>query len=165
MVAANHSSTTFNPFVVETEQSKEISQELSENNKLRIFRRCANACEIITGTSLNSSIIFTFHLMQVHPIGLLLAMGTAHIYLTATALGEVDRRTTNIMTGASASLAILCSLHEPIGEWLQANRSKTEANIQIQELYHPTQKVELPWIEITAIFTIISLIILFGKKR
>ncbi len=165
MVATNHSSPIFNQIVGEPEHSKEISNELAENNKIRVFRRCGNACEIVTGTCLNSAIIFTFHLMQVHPIGLLLSMGTAHLYLTATALGEHDRRTTNIMTGASASLAILCSLQEPIGEWLQANQAKTAAHSQIQALYHPAPENEIPWIEITGIFAIIAVLFLIGKRR
>lgn len=165
MVATNHSSPIFNQFVGEPEQSKEQINELAENNKIRVFRRCGNACEIITGTCLNSAIIFTFHLMQVHPMGLLLAMGTAHLYLTATALGEQNRRTTNIMTGASASLAILCSLQEPIGEWLQATQAKTAAQSQIQQLYHPAHEPELPWIEITGIIGIIAAVIIFGKRK
>lgn len=162
MVATNHS---YSPFLSEPEPIPQNAHPGSESNKTRTFRRCANACEIIAGTCLNSTIIFTFHLMQVHPVGLFLAMGTAHFYLTATAVGETNRRTTNIMTGASASLAICCSLQEPIGEWLQAHQSRTTALSQIDKLYNPQPEIQLPWLEITGIFTIITAIILFGKKR
>lgn len=162
MVATNQ---TYRPFVEEPEHLPEKPSILTESNKARTFRRCANACEIVAGTCLNSTIIFTFHLMQVHPMGLLLAMGTAHFYLTATALGEADRRSTNIMTGASASLAILCSLHEPIGEWLQAQRSRTTALSQIDQLYNSQPEIELPWIEITGIITLITIIFLIGRRR
>ena len=162
MVAANQ---TYSPFLNESEPIPQNTPITTESNKARTFRRCANACEIVAGTCLNSTIIFTFHLMQVHPVGLFLAMGTAHFYLTATAVGETSRRTTNIMTGASASLAICCSLQEPIGEWLQAHESRSTAIAQINQLYNPQPEVKLPWLEITGIITIITAIILFGKKR
>jgi len=162
MVATNHS---YSPFLNEPERPQQNAPIVTESNKARTFRRCANACEIIAGTCLNSTIIFTFHLMQVHPVGLFLAMGTAHFYLTATAVGEANRRTTNIMTGASASLAICCSLQEPIGEWLQAHQSRTTALSQIDKLYNPQPEINPPWLEITGIVTIITAILLFGKKR
>ncbi len=69
------------------------------------------------------------------------------------------------MTGASASLAILCSLHEPMGEWLQAQRSRTTALSQIDQLYNSQPEIELPWIEITGIVALITIILLIGKKR
>ncbi|MHC5917866.1 MAG: hypothetical protein ACYTXE_44420, partial [Nostoc sp.] len=81
-------------------------QPLPENNRGRTFRRAGNACEIVAGSCLNSAVIFTFHLLQVHPVGMFLAVGTAHLYFTATATGEgFNSFVTNLMTGCSASLA------------------------------------------------------------
>jgi hypothetical protein len=118
--------------LVQTQQHKSQQpnteqKPLPENNRERTFRRAGNCCEIVAGASLNSAVIFTFHLLQVHPVGMFLALGVAHLYFTATAAGEKERQVTNIMTGASASLALLCSLSEPVGEWLEASTSKTVA--------------------------------------
>jgi hypothetical protein len=104
-----------------SQQPNTQQKPLPENNRERTFRRAGNCCEIVAGASLNSAVIFTFHLLQVHPVGLFLALGVAHLYFTATAVGEKERQVTNIMTGASASLALLCSLSEPVSEWWEAS--------------------------------------------
>ncbi|MHC0068256.1 hypothetical protein ACWATR_36225, partial [Nostoc sp. UIC 10890] len=99
-------------------------QPLPENNRGITFRRAGNACEIIAGSCLNSAVIFTFHLLQVHPVGMFLAVGTAHLYFTATATGEgFNNFVTNLMTGCSVSLALLCALSEPISEWNESRIS------------------------------------------
>jgi hypothetical protein len=109
-----------------------------ERNRGRGFRRAGNACEIAAGASLNSAIIFTFHLLQVHPLGMLVALGCSHFYFIATAFGEGrDRLIGNAMTGASAGIAGLSALSEPIGEAWEAQQSQSAATQQIQELYSP----------------------------
>ncbi|BBD63348.1 hypothetical protein NIES2109_61980 (plasmid) [Nostoc sp. HK-01] len=156
MLAKNQSPQDFSPFAVpQMEQTKQeqkpdlAPQKPSENNKTRVFRRAGNICEIVAGTCLNSTIVFTFHLMQVHPIGLLLAVGTAHLYFTATAIGEgTDKAATNIMTGLSASFAIFCSLSEPVSEWWEARQSKTIAQTQIQQMYHPATSDGINWMQV-----------------
>jgi hypothetical protein len=77
-------------------------------------------------------------LLQVHPIGLLLAVVTAHFYFTATTVGELSaRRVANIMSGASASMALICSASEPMAEWWEAHQSESISTTEIQELYTP----------------------------
>lgn len=120
--------------------NREQVQVLPENNRERTFRRAANACEIAAGTCLNSTIIFTFHLLQVHPVGIFLAVGTCHFYFTATAVGEKSFPTA--MVGAAGSLSCLCALSEPIGEWLEAQTSVNRAVVEIEKIYSP--KNELP---------------------
>ncbi len=113
-----------------------------ERNRGRGFRRSGNACEVAAGASLNSAIIFLFHLLQVHPLGLLVALGCSHFYFVATAFGEGrDRLIGNAMTGASAGVAGLSALSEPIGEWLEAKQSQDAATQRIQELYSPQAPV------------------------
>ena len=61
-----------------------------------------------------------------------LAVGTAHLYFTATATGEgFNNFITNLMTGCSASLALLCALSEPISEWNEGRTSTASANTSI----------------------------------
>jgi hypothetical protein len=120
-----------------SQQTNTQPPPVPENNRQRTFRRAGNLCEIVAGASLNSAVIFTFHLLQVHPVGLLLALGVAHLYFTATAVGEKGRQVTNVMTGCSATLALLCSLSEPVGEWWEASTSKSVAQSEIQQMYAP----------------------------
>ncbi|MBG1268704.1 hypothetical protein [Nostoc sp. WHI] len=125
------------------QKQPEPSPPLQENNRGRTFRRTGNVCEIVGGSCLNSAIIFTFHLLQVHPVGMFLAVGTAHLYFSATATGEgFDKFVTNLMTGCSASLALLCALSEPIGEWDEARTSTGTANTSIQTMYKPKAKTD-----------------------
>lgn len=119
---------------------EQVKTLFSENNRERTFRRAANACEVAAGTCLNSTIIFTFHLLQVHPVGLFLAVGTCHFYFTATAIGEKSFPTA--MIGAAGSLSILCALSEPISEWLEAKTSVNRAVVEIDRIYNP--KNDLP---------------------
>lgn len=139
----------------------------SENNKGRGLRRAGNACEIIAGSCLNSGVIFTFHLMGVHPVGFVLALGVSHFYLSATASGEgKDRFATNVMTGASASLSLLCALSEPIAEWYEAQVSNTIAADVRRELYEPKQANDSGLMTIGAIAVcLVILFLFFGCKR
>ncbi|MBW4662308.1 MAG: hypothetical protein KME15_26950 [Drouetiella hepatica Uher 2000/2452] len=136
------------PFITEGLSQPTRQQQQSEpivppeRNRGRGFRRSGNACEVAAGASLNSAIIFLFHLLQVHPLGLLVALGCSHFYFVATAFGEGhDRLIGNAMTGASAGVAGLSALSEPIGEWLEAKQSQDAATQQIQELYSPQTPV------------------------
>ncbi|MHC5862291.1 hypothetical protein [Nostoc sp.] len=141
---------------------------LPENNRGRTFRRAGNACEIVAGSCLNSAVIFTFHLLQVHPVGMFLAVGTAHLYFTATATGEGNNRfVTNLMTGCSASLALLCALSYPLGEWNEARTSTQTANTSIEQMYQPKTADYSSWGSGTgvAIFIAILMVFLFGGKR
>ncbi len=115
------------------QQQCKPQQLVQENNRERTFRRAGNACEIAAGTALNSTIIFTFHLLQVHPMGLLLAVGTCHFYFTATAIGE--KSFSVAMVGGAASLSCLCSLSEPVGEWWEAKNSVESANQELAAIY------------------------------
>jgi len=142
-------------------------QALPENNRVRTFRRAGNACEIVAGSCLNSAVIFTFHLLQVHPVGMFLAVGTAHLYFTATATGEgFNKFITNLMTGCSASLALLCALNEPISEWNEARISKSTVKASIESVYQPKTADEFSWMDSAgvAIFIAILMIFLFGGK-
>jgi len=77
--------------------------------------------------------------MQINPVGLILAVGIGHCYLTATAAGEgSDRLLTNLMSGASASLSLLCGLSEPVGEAMEAYQSK---NVAVSELHPKTSPI------------------------
>lgn len=139
-----------------------IEREIPETNKGRTFRRAANACEIAAGASLNSAVVFLFHLLQVHPAGLILAVGAAHFYFTATAMGEEGRESVNTMTGCAASLAIFCSLHQPVGEWLEAQESIKQTQVAIQEIYPKPQPNFLEqhglWVGISAFIGLIVVI-------
>lgn len=164
-------STNASPFqytglVQQQEKSQQPNTEpppLPENNRERTFRRAGNLCEIVAGASLNSAVIFTFHLLQVHPVGMFLALGVAHLYFTATAVGEKERQVTNIMTGASASLALLCSLSEPVGEWWEASTSKTVAQNEIREMYAPPTQGN-NWMPLLGIAVFIAIMLTFVKS-
>lgn len=168
MLANNPPQQPFNPFLPQQQeqvQEREQPRIVPENNKGQAFRRAGNACEIIAGTCLNSCIVFTFHLMQVHPIGLLLSVGTAHFYFTATATGEgLNKAASNIMTGASASLAIACSLHEPVGEWWEARQSRAIAYTEIQQMYDPKPEFDIPWVEGGAIAVCFIVLLMILRK-
>ena len=141
---------------------------LPENNRGRTFRRAGNACEIVAGSCLNSAVIFTFHLLQVHPVGMFLAVGTAHLYFTATATGEgFNNFVTNLMTGCSASLALLCALSYPLSEWNEARTSTQTANTSIEKMYQPKTADYSSWGSGAgvAIFIAVLMIFLFGGKR
>jgi hypothetical protein len=117
---------------------RSVQQQPVERNRGRGFRRAGNAMEVAAGASLNSAIIFTFHLLQVHPLGMLVALGCSHFYFVATAFGEGrDRLIGNVMTGASAGIAGLSALSEPIEEWWEARQSQNTATQQVQALYSP----------------------------
>jgi hypothetical protein len=141
---------------------------LPENNRGRTFRRAGNACEIVAGSCLNSAVIFTFHLLQVHPVGMFLAVGTAHLYFTATATGEgFNNFVTNLMTGCSASLALLCALNEPISEWNEARTSTQTANTSIQKMYQPKTADYSSWASGAGVAIVMAILIvfLFGGRR
>lgn len=146
-----------------SQQPNTQQKPLPENNRERTFRRAGNLCEIVAGASLNSAVIFTFHLLQVHPVGLFLALGVAHLYFTATAVGEKGKQVTNIMTGASASVALLCSLSEPVGEWLEASTSKTVAQNEIREMYVTTNN-KPNWMPLLGIAVVIAIMLAFVKS-
>lgn len=152
------------------QQQKEPEQlpALPENNRGRTFRRAGNACEIVAGSCLNSAVIFTFHLLQVHPVGMFLAVGTAHLYFTATATGEgFNNFVTNLMTGCSASLALLCALSEPISEWNESRTSTQTANTSIEKMYQPKTADYSSWVNGAGvgIFLAILMIFLFGGSQ
>ncbi|MCC5653774.1 hypothetical protein LC609_29145 [Nostoc sp. XA013] len=149
-------------------QQPEQLPPLPENNRGRTFRRTGNACEIVAGSCLNSAVIFTFHLLQVHPVGMFLAVGTAHLYFTATATGEgFNNFVTNLMTGCSASLALLCALCEPISEWNEARTSTSTANTSIESIYKPKTAESSSWMDGAGvgIFLAILMFFLFGGKK
>ncbi|MCW5318947.1 hypothetical protein GTQ43_36490 [Nostoc sp. KVJ3] len=148
------------PQQVKSQQSNTQPPPVPENNRERTFRRAGNLCEIVAGASLNSAVIFTFHLLQVHPVGLLLALGVAHLYFTATAVGEKGRQVTNIMTGCSASLALLCSLSEPVGEWWEASTSKSVAQSEIQQMYAPSPN-KSNWTTGVGIAVVIAVLVVY----
>ncbi|MBW4456312.1 MAG: hypothetical protein KME55_28455 [Nostoc indistinguendum CM1-VF10] len=153
-----------------TKQQKQPEQlpPLPENNRGRTFRRAGNACEIVAGSCLNSAVIFTFHLLQVHPVGMFLAVGTAHLYFTATATGEGNNRfVTNLMTGCSASLALLCALSEPISEWNEARISTGTANTSIEKMYQPKTADYSSWVNGAGVAIVIAIlmIFLFGGRK
>jgi hypothetical protein len=159
--------------LAQTPQQHKIEQPsqpepLPENNRGRTFRRAGNACEIVAGSCLNSAVIFTFHLLQVHPVGMFLAVGTAHLYFTATATGEgFNNFVTNLMTGCSASLALLCALNEPISEWNEARTSTSTANTSIEKMYQPKTADYSSWVNGAgvAIFVALLMIFLFGGSQ
>jgi hypothetical protein len=149
-------------------QQPEQLPPLPENNRGRTFRRAGNACEIVAGSCLNSAVIFTFHLLQVHPVGMFLAVGTAHLYFTATATGEgFNNFVTNLMTGCSASLALLCALSEPISEWNEARTSTDTANNSIQSMYQSKTADYSSWGSGAGVAIVIAILMvfLFGGRR
>jgi hypothetical protein len=150
-------------------QQPEQLPPLPENNKGRTFRRAGNACEIVAGSCLNSAVIFTFHLLQVHPVGMFLAVGTAHLYFTATATGEGNNRfVTNLMTGCSASLALLCALSDPISEWDEARTSTSTANTSIEKMYQPKTADYSSWGSGAGVAIVVAVLIVFlfgGRKN
>jgi hypothetical protein len=175
LVRKSDSSTNVSPFLYEglaqTQQPskhQEQPQSLAENNRVRTFRRAGNACEIVAGSCLNSAVIFTFHLLQVHPVGMFLGVGTAHLYFTATATGEgFNNFVTNLMTGCSASLALLCAMTEPISEWNEARTSTGTANTSISQMYQPKTADYSSWVNGAGIAIVIAILMVFifgGKK-
>lgn len=175
LVRKPDSSTNVSPFLYEglaqTPQQLQTPEQLpplQENNRGRTFRRAGNACEIVAGSCLNSAVIFTFHLLQVHPVGMFLAVGTAHLYFTATATGEgFNNFVTNLMTGCSASLALFCALNEPISEWNEARTSTGTANNSIQSMYQPKTADYSSWGSGAGVAIVIAIlmIFLFGGRR
>jgi len=149
-----------------SQQPNTQREPVLENNRERTFRRAGNLCEIVAGASLNSAVIFTFHLLQVHPVGMLLALGVAHLYFTATAVGEKVRLLTNIMTGASASVALICSLNEPMGEWWEASTSKTMAQSEIREMYAPPSSSHSwgNWVGIAVVIAVLGIYLASGSR-
>ena len=175
LVRKSDSSTNVSPFLYEglaqtPQQHKQPEQlpPLPENNRCRTFRRAGNACEIVAGSCLNSAVIFTFHLLQVHPVGMFLAVGTAHLYFTATATGEgFNNFVTNLMTGCSASLALLCAMTEPISEWNEARISTSTANTSISQMYQPKTADYSSWVSGAGVAIVIAILMIFifgGKK-
>lgn len=165
-----HIKASRNPFSYRQEQEQEpkrLEAPLIETHKLRNLRHAGNVCDVVSGTALNSSIVFTFHLMQVHPVGLLLAVGVSHFYFTATAVGEgTDHRVTNVMIGASSSLAILCAAHEPLMEWIEAQQSREAAIAHINSMYPKTPQFEINYGLLSLVVLVfISVGILWQKKR
>ncbi|GAX46055.1 hypothetical protein NIES4075_70760 [Tolypothrix sp. NIES-4075] len=147
-----------------SQQPNTQQKPLPENNRERTFRRAGNLCEIVAGASLNSAVIFTFHLLQVHPVGMFLALGVSHFYFTATACGEGKHKAiANIMTGASASVALLCSLSEPVSEWVEASTSKTVAQSEIQQMYAPPTQGN-NWVPGLGIVVFIAIMLAFVKS-
>jgi len=177
LVKRQREQTNVSPFLYEglatTPQQQQQAQQpqqavpVTETNKGRGLRRAGNACEIIAGSCLNSGVIFTFHLMGVHPVGFVLALGVSHFYLSATAAGEgKDRFATNVMTGASASLSLLCALSEPIAEWYEAQTSNTVAADVRRELYEPKQANDSGLMTIGVIVLgLVVLFLFFGGRR
>ncbi|WP_341532372.1 hypothetical protein WKK05_41765 (plasmid) [Nostoc sp. UHCC 0302] len=151
------------------QQQQSPQPELPENNRGRTFRRAGNACEIVAGSCLNSAVIFTFHLLQVHPVGMFLAVGTAHLYFTATATGEgFNKFVTNLMTGCSASLALLCALSDPIGEWNESRTSTQTANTEIQQMYQPKTADYSSWVSGAGVAIVVAVLMIFlfgGRTR
>ncbi|OKH16830.1 hypothetical protein FACHB389_35285 [Nostoc calcicola FACHB-389] len=148
------------PFQDKTLQTQSPSPTTpKETNRARTFRRAGNACEIVAGACLNSAVVFTFHLLQAHPAGMVLAVGTSHFYFTATAAGE--REVSNIMSGFSASLAVLCALSEPLGEWWEAESSKNAAQAEIRQMYPQPAEIHYPsWLSglvIASVFFLLRL--------
>ncbi|MGB6231653.1 MAG: hypothetical protein WBF53_16170 [Litorimonas sp.] len=118
--------------------------DVPERNRGRGLRRAGNACEMCAGAAINSSIVFLFHWMQVHPVGLVLALATSHLYMTATTLGEGrERFIVNFMSGASAGSAALLGLAEPVSEWHEARGDRTAAYTAYQDAYIPSQGLML----------------------
>lgn len=169
----NEDPLSVSPFLYEgltqtQKQQPSQPQPLLENNRGRTLRRAGNACEIVAGGCLNSAVIFTFHLLQVHPVGMFLAVGTAHLYFTATATGEgFNNFVTNLMTACSASLALLCALSEPISEWNEARTSTSTVKASIESIYQPKTAGESSWFHGAgvAIFIAILMIFLFGGGK
>jgi len=170
LVRKSDSSTNVSPFLYEglaekpqqTKQQQEPQPLLPENNRGRTFRRAGNASEIVAGSCLNSAVIFTFHLLQVHPVGMFLAVGTAHLYFTATATGEgFNNFVTNLMTGCSASLALLCALSEPISEWNEARTSTDTANTSIEKMYQPKTGDSSSWGSGAGVAIVIAILMIF----
>ncbi len=136
-------STNTSPFVctrlpAKTESSPQIS--LPENNRQRVLRRAGNLSEIAAGASLNSAVVFTFHLLQVHPIGMFLGLGVAHLYFTATTAGEKERRVTNAITGISCSLALVSSGSETVLEAWESRTTQEEFQTTWNEIYQPPRQ-------------------------
>jgi len=134
--------TNISPFIYRgAEEPRENSTNIAhlpETNKSRGLRRAGNLCEIGAASCLNFGVVSTLHLLQVNPVGMILAVGVGHFYLTATAAGESsDRLLTNLMSGASASLSLLCGLSEPVGEWWEASQSKQATLLELQPKTSP----------------------------
>ncbi|MBD3886544.1 hypothetical protein IFO70_33260 [Phormidium tenue FACHB-886] len=121
-------------------QQQQPQQPIPERNRGRGLRRAGNASEIAAGTALNSAIVFFFHLMQVHPIFLVVSLSTSYFYFLASAFGEgKDKFVANMMTGASAGIAAGAALSEPVSEWWEAKQSQDAATQQLDRWYAPQQ--------------------------
>ncbi|NET03077.1 MAG: hypothetical protein F6K61_21530 [Sphaerospermopsis sp. SIO1G1] len=160
MLARGSNSTNASPFHFKKDCVESASDQVEnlpvENNRERTFRRAANACEVASGVCLNSTIIFTFHLLQVHPVGIFLAVGTCHFYFTATAVGEKSLPVA--IVGGACSLSVLCSTSEPLGEWWEARQSVQMAAQEIDKLYPQKHDFDFP---ISGV--LVTFIFLIGK--
>ncbi|HEY9625796.1 MAG TPA: hypothetical protein V6C84_00705 [Coleofasciculaceae cyanobacterium] len=150
------------PYQHQHQQPAQETQPL-ERNRGRGFRRAGNACEVAAGASLNSAIIFLFHLLQVHPLGFVVALAGSHFYFIATAFGEGRNKAIgNLMTGASAGIAGLCALSEPISEAWEAQEAKETTTALVQSLYAPqsTPPIGNGWIVLLMGITCVFLVTL-----
>lgn len=124
----------------EKQKKPKPNQVLSKQEKRWLYH-AGNACEIAAGACLNSAIVFSFHLLQIHPLGMILALGVSHFYLSAIATSKSrDKVVTNFMAGTSAMLGLLCAVSEPIGEWWEANQSKNQIISQNIQMYERVEK-------------------------
>jgi len=168
MLVENHK-TNSSPFYFKGSENKNsipVTPKRQENNRERGFRRAGNACEIAAGACLNSAVIFTFHLLQVHPLGLVLAVGVSHFYFTAAAVGEKSFPV--LMVGCAGSLSCLCAISEPLGEWWEAKISISSANEEIAQIYQPAKNILPGWFSVIAITVLlfgIHLVIAKAMKR
>ncbi len=102
-----------------------------ESNRHRHFRHYANCCEMLSGASLNSAVIFTFQLLQVPVIGYVVALGITHFYFTATTFTEKGRRIVNFASGSVTGLSMFAATSEPLGKHYQSVATSMSINREI----------------------------------
>ena len=105
-----------------------------ESNRHRHFRHYANACEMLSGASLNSAVIYGFQLLQVPAVGYVVALGIAHFYFGATTITEGGRRVVNFASGSATGLSMFAATSEPMGKHYQSVITESSINSELAKL-------------------------------
>lgn len=117
-----------------------------ESNRHLHFRHYANACEMLSGASLNSAIVYSFQLLQVPVVGYVVALGVTHFYFTATVFTEKGRRIVNFSNASAVGISMISATTEPLGKHYQSVVTESSINSELTKLNNPNGTPFNPWV-------------------
>lgn len=113
--------------------------EVEESHRERRLRKLGNVCELAAGAAGGSSVVFFFAALNIPPLGIMLALGITHLYLTATIAGEgKDRAIVNVMSATGTGASALTAASEPLADAWQARGSQAAAMRIHKAAYNPS---------------------------